>query len=330
VFLEELLENWKHAVKTYLCFPSNSISHQTVTMATNAIIPSSTLDINKVSFGDIRLNKAGGKSVPIKYSGQNLQIRLPKMMYPMGVNIRDTDNGTTYQLSATLKGCDAFAKDRAGADAGELGTLYNFLLDLQEKLLQSATAQSVKWFGKSRSEAVLRDTMKAFLSPSVEKVNGEWVPTGKYPPSLRMKVPVYDGQVSMDVVSHDGKPIEVTTENLAQVFPKRVESSIAVAPSIYVTGQGFGVTWRIIFARVSPPQRMTAAQVFADEIDEELKAPVAQAPQSSGFVDRVYPDQEEEEHSEEVSVPYAETPSAAAPAPAPAPAKNRRRVVGAV
>jgi hypothetical protein len=295
-------------------------------MATNAIITSSTLDINKVSFGDIRLNKAGGKSVPIKYSGQNLQIRLPKMMYPMGVNIRDTDNGTTYQLSATLKGCDAFAKDRATAEAGELGTLYNFLLDLQEKLLQSATAQSVKWFGKSRSEVVLRDTMKSFLSPSVEKINGEWVPTGKYPPSFRMKVPVYDGQVSMDVVSHDGKPIEVTPDNLAQVFPKRVEASIAVAPSIYVTGQGFGVTWRIIFARVSPPQRMTAAQVFADEIDEELKAP-AQVPQSSGFVDRVYPDQEEDEvQQEEVSVPYSEAPSAA-PAPAPAPAKNRRRVV---
>jgi hypothetical protein len=173
---------------------------------------------------------------------------------------------------------------------------------------------------------VLRDTMKSFLSPSVEKINGEWVPTGKYPPSFRMKVPVYDGQVSMDVVSHDGKPIEVTPDNLAQVFPKRVEASIAVAPSIYVTGQGFGVTWRIIFARVSPPQRMTAAQVFADEIDEELKAP-AQVPQSSGFVDRVYPDQEEDEvQQEEVSVPYSEAPSAA-PAPAPAPAKNRRRVV---
>jgi hypothetical protein len=294
-------------------------------MATNAIITASTLDINKVSFGDIRLNKAGGKSVPIKYAGQNLQIRLPKMMYPMGVNIRDTDNGTTYQLSATLKGCDAFAKERAAAEVGELGTLYNFLQDLQEKLLQSATAQSVKWFGKSRSEVVLRDTMKAFLSPSVEKINGEWVPTGKYPPSFRMKVPVYDGQVSMDVVSHDGKPIEVTPDNLAQVFPKRVEASIAVAPSIYVTGQGFGVTWRIIFARVSPPQRMTAAQVFADEIDEELKAP---APQASGFADQVYPDQEEEQ-TEEVSVPYSETPSVA-PAPAPAPAKNRRRVVGAV
>ena len=47
-------------------------------MATIAIVPSSNLDINKVTFGDIRLNKAGGKSVPIKYNGQPLQIRLDK------------------------------------------------------------------------------------------------------------------------------------------------------------------------------------------------------------------------------------------------------------
>jgi hypothetical protein len=139
-----------------------------------------------------------------------------------------------------------------------------------------------------------------------------------------MKVPVYDGQVSMDVVSHDGKPLDVTPENLAQVFPKRVEASIAVAPSVYVSGQGFGVTWRIIFARVSPPQRLTAAQVFADEIDEETRAPPAEdAPRASGFVDRAYPDQEEQETQEETR-PYESSPSA--PAPAPAAKGNRRRV----
>jgi hypothetical protein len=291
-------------------------------MATNAIITSATLDINKVTFGDIRMNKAGGKSVPIKYNGQNLQIRIPKMTYPMGINIKDTENGTTYQLSATLRGCDPYAKEHAGSEAGETGKLYNFLLDLQEKLVRSAVDNSVKWFGKSRKEDVIRDTMKQFLSPSVEKVNGEWVPSGKYPPSLRMKVPVYDGNVSMDVADSTGKPVEVTPENLAGVFPKRVEASIVVAPSIYVSGQGFGVTWRISYARVAPPQRMTAAQVFADEIEEEVTG-TATAPASASST--AFVDQDSEEHPEEVTIPE-DTPTAP-PAPAPSGSKNRRRVV---
>ena len=285
-------------------------------MATNAIIAVSNLDISKVSFGDIRVNKAGGKTVPIKYNGQNLQIRIPKMMYPMGVNIKETENGINYTLSATLKNCDAFANERATPEAGEIGQLYNFLKDMQSKLLKTSVENSVKWFSKARKEDVLSDSMKQFISPSVEKINGEWVPTGKYPPSFRMKVPVYDGRVSMEVAGHDGKPIAVDPENLATVFPKRVDASIVVAPAVYVSGQGFGVTWRVSFARVSPPQRLTAAQVFADEIEEEMRAPVPQSQVEESVAE--IPVTTEEYVEDE------ETPTAP-PAPVAAP-KNRRRV----
>ncbi len=303
--------------------PGNTYYNKAIKMSTNAIVSVSNLDINKVSFGDIRLNKAGGKSVPIKYNGQNLQIRIPKMTYPMGVNIRETENGSTYQMAATLKGCPHLVDARADADAGELGQFYNFLYDLQEKLLQMSVTQSVKWFSKARKEDVLRDSMKQFISPSVEKINGEWVPTGKYPPSLRMKVPVYDGRVTMDVASHDGKALEVDTENIVQVFPKRVEASIVVAPSVYVSNQSFGVTWRITFARVSPPQRLTAAQVFADEIEEESRAPVV-VHQESAVLD--VPTLDDEQTQEEVMIPLEETPTAPAPATAQ---KSRRRVAAA-
>ena len=291
-------------------------------MATSAIISVSNLDINKVSFGDIRMNKAGGKTVPIKYNGQNLQIRLPKSMYPMGINIRDTENGASYQLALTLKVCDSYAKERATTETGELGSLYNFLLDMQEKLLQTSITNSVKWFSKSRTREILADSMKQFVSPSVEKINGEWVPTGKYPPSFRMKVPVYDGRVTMDVSDHSGKPIEVDTENIGAVFPKRVEASVVVAPSVYISNQTFGVTWRVTYARVSPPQRLTAAQVFADEIEEEVSAPAAleRAPALSSLAP-------EEDQQEEVEVPTA--PPAPAPAPAPKAPANRRRVPAA-
>lgn len=287
-------------------------------MSTNAIVPQSTLDFTQVTFGDVRLNKAGGKSIPIKYSGQNLQIRLEKATYPMGVNIRENENGTTYNMSLSLRGCDAYAKDRAGPEAGSSGKLYNFLLDLQEGVLQHATKNAKKIFGKERSLEVLRDTMKSFISPSVEKVNGEWVPTGKYPPSLKMKVPVYGGDVAMDVTDHMGKRVEIDIDNLASVFPKRCEASIVVSPSIYVTGTGFGVTWRITYAKVSPPQRTTAADVFRDEIEEEQRGSSAVAqPTAEESAAPAY-EEESSQQQEEVSVPVA------APVPAPAPASRRK------
>jgi len=159
----------------------------------------------------------------------------------------------------------------------------------------------------------------------VEKQGAEWVPNGKYPPSFRMKVPVYDGKVNMDAVDMANRPIPLTTDNLETVFPKRMEARFIVSPSIYVSGQGFGVTWRISYAQVSAQQRVTAAQVFEAEegADEEVeeKPTVAQLLAAMNAPDEVQVETAFEDET---------TPAPAPAAPAPAPAKQaRRRVVGA-
>jgi hypothetical protein len=292
-------------------------------MSVNAIINASNLDINKVSFGDIRVSKTNGsKSVPIKYNGQNFQMRIPKLQYPMGVSIKETENGTNYTMLASLRGCDSYAKERAPEDAGEIGQMYNFLKDLEEKVIRTAVEKSVSWFGRARKEDVLRDSMKTLVSPSVEKQGAEWVPNGKYPPSFRMKVPVYDGKVNMDAVDMANRPIPLSTDNLETVFPKRMEARFIVSPSIYVSGQGFGVTWRISYAQVSAQAKVTAAQLFDAEEDAEEEEEV-----KSNLAERL-----EEAAEESAFVP--ESPSAPAvievKAAPPAPAKaSKRRVVGA-
>ena len=297
-------------------------SHNQSKMSVNAIINASNLDINKVSFAEIRANKNNGsKSVAIKYNGQNFQMRIPKIQYPMGVSVKETENGTNYTMLASLRGCDSYAKERATPEAGEIGQMYNFLKDLEEKIIKTATVQSKNWFGRERKEDVLRDSMKTIVSPCVEKQGSEWVPSNKYPPSFRMKVPVYPDQngvpkVNMDVVDMATRPIAVTTENLQQVFPKRMEARFIVSPSIYVSGQGFGVTWRISYAQVSAQSRVSAAELFEAEDEPEDVPQSAQIPQT-------------EEQTQEEQVFEQESPSAP-PAPAPAPAKPaRRRVVGA-
>jgi len=298
------------------CIPKNR-------MSVNAIINASNLDINKVSFGDIRVSKTNGsKSVPIKYNGQNFQMRIPKLQYPMGVSIKETENGTNYTMLASLRGCDSYAKERAPEDADEIGQMYNFLKDLEEKVIKTAVEKSTSWFGRARKEDVLRDSMKALVSPSVEKQGAEWVPNGKYPPSFRMKVPVYDGKVNMDAVDMANRPIALSTDNLETVFPKRMEARFIVSPSIYVSGQGFGVTWRISYAQVSAQQRVTAAQLFdaeedvgeEDEVKLNLAERLEEVAEESAFV------------PESPSAPPAIEVKAAPPAPAKA---SKRRVVGA-
>ena len=296
-------------------------------MSVNAIINASNLDINKVSFGDIRVSKTNGsKSVPIKYNGQNFQMRIPKLQYPMGVSIKETENGTNYTMLASLRGCDSYAKDRAPEDAGEIGQMYNFLKDLEEKVIRTAVDKSTSWFGRARKEDVLRDSMKTLVSPSVEKQGAEWVPNGKYPPSFRMKVPVYDGKVNMDAVDMANRPIPLSTDNLETVFPKRMEARFIVSPSIYVSGQGFGVTWRISYAQVSAQAKVTAAQLF--EAEEEAGEEEVEETKEN-LTERF---QTEAPAEESIFVPQSPSapPVVEVKAAPPAPAKaSKRRVVGA-
>lgn len=242
-------------------------------MATSAIVSMRNLDISKVSFTEPRKNAKGGTAVSIRYDGQNFQLRIPKMKYPAGVFVREDDKTgkVDYKLIGSLTGCDPYIQERAGDEAGDFGKLYNFLRDLEEKLIVTAAANSQKWFGKTRSEAVVRDTFKQILSASRDKGASE--PNGKYPPSFGVKIPVYDGQVKMQVIDAKGNPVYITADTITEVFPKRVEANLVISPSIYIiNGSSFGVSWRVEYAQVFPSERPSARNVFMAEeevLDDE-------------------------------------------------------------
>jgi len=282
-------------------------------MATVApIVNVRNIDASKVSFSEPRKNAKGGTSVQIRYDGQSFQLRIPKMKYPGGVFVREDDNTgkVDYKLIGSLAGCDPYNTERANAEAGEFGKLYNFLHDLEEKLITAAVANSPKWFGKTRSEAGVRDSFKQLLSVSSEKgPDGNRVPNGKYPPSFAVKIPVYDGQVKMQVIDSKGNPVYMTTDNIPEVFPKRVEANLVISPSIYVVNASFGISWRVEYAQVFPTERTNARSVFMEDDDAppEEAAPAGSA--QDAFAEEAPP------------------PEEAKPEPPSVPASRRKRAV---
>ena len=238
-------------------------------MSTNAIQSISNIDINKITFSDPRTNKNGGKSISIRYNNVPLQLRLPKLTYSGGMKSKvNKQNVTEYSLKIFLKGCDPNTIERASTELGDMGIIYNFLLDLRQKVFENVQKNSIKIWNKERSKEGLEENYNLFLKPPVKLVNDKWVPDNKYPPSLTMKVPIYNDDISMSVVDAQGKPIQITIDNMVSYFPKYVNASIVVTPNIYITGNSFGVSWKINFARVTPPSKLSAVDVFADEIEE--------------------------------------------------------------
>jgi hypothetical protein len=280
-------------------------------MASNVSVTARNFTPSKISFvpGLAKNNRV--PPINMKYGDDEknksfFQILLPQAPVRLLTRTDDKTGETSYTLSYTLVGCDPYGRDR-GDESTEMGKLYNSLMDLEEMVVRAAVENSAKWFGKKRSEEGIRESFKKIVRVSSDRVDGESVPNGKYPPSWWIKIPVYDGKVSIDkegIVDNRGNPVYVTPDTLQAVFPNNGQAKLAVTGNVYVmAGGGFGVTWKLRAAQVFPSSRVRAADLFAVEDDAPQEAP-APAPV------------EEEAPTEE-----------AAPAPAPAPARKKRAAV---
>jgi hypothetical protein len=257
-------------------------------------------------------------AINLKHDGQNMQILVPRLSFPGGLMVRtDEKSGSTgYSLMGTLAGCDPYAKDHA-PETSDVQKFYNFLVDLEERIIAAAVENSVKWFGKKRSEEGIREGFNRIVGTSKDNIDGEWVPNGKYPPSFKTKVPVYDGRVSTEIVDGSRNPVYATPDTLSSIFTKGVEGNLVVSGSIYViAGGGFGVTWRLQTAQVFARARVTAADIFSAEDDEDA------APTQSAQLEESQPAE-----SQRPSTPVEQLTQPEAPT---APARKRRVAAGAL
>ena len=198
-------------------------------MSAPAVVNVCKINASDIQFSEPKRNKQGGVSVAFKYKSQNVQFRFPQFGFPGGCLVKENENKdgsitTSYTMSASLQGCDPYGQLPAtGTD--DVSKAYNFLREFQEAVIQSAVANSASWFGKKRGEESIRDSFNKVLSVSVDNTAEGWVPNGKYPPSLRFKLPVYDGKVSMDMVTRGVMPFmlaQFAVMFLMVLFPQLV------------------------------------------------------------------------------------------------------------
>jgi len=288
-------------------------------MASDLSVTASTFNPSKVTF--VMGVAKNGRNAPInmKYDGQMFQIVLPQA--PVRYMSMTKNGETSHTLSYTLAGCDNYATERSTSGT-EIGSIYNSLLDLENAIIQAALENSPKWFGKKRSEEGIRESFKRIINVSTDKIDGERVPNGKYPPSWYIKIPVYKNREGVDevmigrkgIVDRNGRPIEATPESLKDAFPKNCQAQIAVTGSVYtMAGGGFGVSWRLRAAKVYGGSEVDAAALFGGGSNEESLQETVE--------------QEETGESQRPATPVEQVVEQAQAAPS-APARKKRTAAG--
>lgn len=220
-------------------------------MAANNIVLYTAFDPTSVSFGPPDRNRNGGKFVPILNtdgSKRRITIQTPVLSMPFGVSaFREKPDAEvqSYSIDVSFRNLDTDPK---------LTDFLTKMRGLDVKMIESAVANSKSWFGKQKSKETLEDNYRKLVKDH---------PEGKYPPVMKVKVPIQNGQPSCVFFDESRQPCDID-----YLVKGTTIKLILEMDRVWFVNQSFGVSWRAVQgAVVSRPNRMDTYSMLDDGDD---------------------------------------------------------------
>ena len=269
-----------------------------------------------------KLNGAGGKSVGIlnASSKKAFYVSTP-LMLTWGFNENDFDGSGKKSYDMSLQFPSA---DYANADCTKF--LEN-MRALEAQFKADAIKNSKEWMNKAK------------LSPEV--VDALWSPMLKYPkdkdtgefdynraPTLRIKIPFWDGAFSSEVYDVDKNSLFPNKDGigLGDLITKGINvAAIIQCGGFWFANGKFGVTWKLLQCIVKPKQSLRGVCHLNISADDKKKL-TADEDEGDDEVDEKPANIVDDSESEAEEEPEPEPEEEPEPEPAPAPAPKKRVV----
>jgi hypothetical protein len=248
-----------------------------------SIIKAINLDLNKVSFSDVKTDNHGRKMVYVNYNGGKIMVQTPKMYVPNGIKRwrkKDaTDNkDDSFELELSFGG-----EDKEDKNSLEIREFHNKLEQFDEMVKKAIMSKSKEWLGKQK---VSMETIEdAYYSPSVK------VPTDKdgtvldYPSRVRAKL---DRERESDSDNFTGRflsnkrfktpilmfdenkqPLDINESNYDTVVPKGSQI-VCVLELVYLSiTTKVSAKWKLIQGKVYKNQQSITSYAMIDEESQQ-------------------------------------------------------------
>jgi len=196
-----------------------------------------------------KANANGGKSVGIlnKNSMKSTYLSTP-LMLTWGTNENDFENtgNVKYDLAIQFPNPD-FATEQTD-------TFLKAMVDFETKIKADAIVNCKDWFGKPKmSPEVIEALFSPMLKYRKDKETGEFDMTSA--PTLRVKIPCWDGEFKTEIYDLQGKPLypNTTGDTPVNLIPKGVNMAAVIqSGGIWFANGKFGVTWKLFQAVIKP------------------------------------------------------------------------------
>jgi hypothetical protein len=226
----------------------------------------SEIDVSKIEFQAPKVMDNGGKTVGLRYEGQNISLEMGSLYVPYGVNVFDKTPGAPvkYSVDVSLRGADEHEYVRS---------LQTFLESFDEALIDAGVANAQKWFKMAPN----RDVIKAFYTPSLKYSRDAAGALKPYPPTVKIALrkndkgpkkgeftaPFYNGSVKDEegnpTLFEAGTPIEEILAKRSMITP------IIQCTGVWFAGGKFGATWKAHSIRVDSQPSQLRGPAFRTE-----------------------------------------------------------------
>jgi hypothetical protein len=197
-----------------------------------------------------KINKSGGKAITLisKQTNRSLHLTTPLMMTWGIADFVDERGESDGKFSISLN----FPLDKDSNKSTD-----NFLMKMkafENQILDDAVTNSESWWGEHMSREIVKHTFFPFLKYQKNKETKKVDPTK--PPSIRAKVPCYDGKWAVEIYDTKGNmifPCENEDMTPMDFVPKQSNVACVIqCGGLWIGGKGWGLTWKLIQCVVKP------------------------------------------------------------------------------
>jgi len=219
------------------------------------IVKPTTLDTKLIHFGEPIANSHGGKSVKVGYSNEDkLLIQAPAMVIPwdltkeeykkdgaVGKDGKSVPSGLKYSFQLSFRGIDG--NDPA---AKRIKSFHDMINKIETHLVDKASENSVMWL---KMKAPPRPVIEALINSTIKvsKDANTQEPDGKYPDSIKIRVPYYtkDNNLGCQIFDKEGHDLTQDVAVLNKFRKGTHMVCILECGGVYFSNGKFGLTWSL-------------------------------------------------------------------------------------
>jgi len=248
----------------------------------DTIIDGTEFTTDSIMYTSPKANEKGGKSLNIlnKHTKTGLRLTTPLMLTWGASDFVDADGNSNGKYEMSLQ----FPQEEYSND--EVRAFLKNMKALEDKIKEDALLKSKDWFGKVHKSA---DIIEELFTPMLKypKIKGTAESDMTKNPTIRLKIPQWQGAWKCEIYDEDDNPLFPNKENPSVTpldFLRKgvMLASVIQCGGIWFTNGKFTVTWKLVQCVVQKPKASITGRCLiklkpAEKEKLKSAAPVAES-----------------------------------------------------